>query len=121
MMQVVADWTGIPLSRMEKKESEKLLNLENELQRVVIGQQLASSAIARALRRSRADLKDPRRPIGSFMSWARPASARPRRPSSSPAQMFGNQDALIQIDMSEYMEKFAVSPARRLAPGLCRL
>ena len=67
MMQVIADWTGIPLSRMEKKESERLLNLEKELQKVVIGQEVAASAIARALRRSRADLKDPRRPIGSFM------------------------------------------------------
>src|SRR6185436_7345366 len=68
MMQVVADWTGIPLPRMEKKDSEKLLNLENELQKSVIGQELAASAVSRALRRSRADLKDPRRPLGSFMS-----------------------------------------------------
>ncbi|HEX3730064.1 MAG TPA: ATP-dependent Clp protease ATP-binding subunit, partial [Opitutaceae bacterium] len=65
MMQVVADWTGIPLSRMEKKESEKLLGLETEIQKTVIGQEVAASAIARDLRRSRADLKDPRRPIGS--------------------------------------------------------
>ena len=67
MMQVVADWTGIPLSRMEKKESEKLLQLEDELQKVIIGQDAATVAISRALRRSRADLKDPRRPIGSFL------------------------------------------------------
>ncbi|MDB6127297.1 MAG: NDP-hexose 4-ketoreductase, partial [Verrucomicrobia bacterium] len=67
MMQVVADWTGIPLNRMEKKESEKLLQMEAELQKNVIGQDVACSAVARALRRSRADLKDPRRPIGSFM------------------------------------------------------
>jgi len=67
MLQVVADWTGIPLSRMEKKESEKLLQLENELQKFIIGQDAATVAISRALRRSRADLKDPRRPIGSFL------------------------------------------------------
>ena len=67
MVQVVAEWTGIPLSRMEKKESEKLLDLEKEIQKTVIGQDVAASAIARALRRSRADLKDPRRPIGSFL------------------------------------------------------
>jgi len=67
MMQVVADWTGIPLTRMEKKESEKLLSLEADLQKIVIGQEVATIAISRALRRSRADLKDPRRPIGSFL------------------------------------------------------
>ncbi|MEI6861085.1 MAG: ATP-dependent Clp protease ATP-binding subunit, partial [Verrucomicrobiota bacterium] len=67
MTQVVADWTGIPLSRMEKKDSEKLLLLETEITAHVVGQEVAASAIARALRRSRADLKDPRRPIGSFM------------------------------------------------------
>jgi ATP-dependent Clp protease ATP-binding subunit ClpC len=117
MMQVVADWTGIPLSRMEKKESEKLLTLENELQKSVIGQDPAASAIARALRRSRADLKDPRRPIGSFMFVGPTGVGKTMLAKQLAAQMFGNQDAIIQIDMSEYMEKFAVSRLVGSPPG----
>jgi len=117
IMQIVADWTGIPLSRMEKKESEKLLNLETELQKVVIGQEVAATAIARALRRSRADLKDPRRPIGSFMFVGPTGVGKTETAKQLAAQMFGNQDALIQIDMSEYMEKFAVSRLVGSPPG----
>ncbi len=117
MMQVVADWTGIPLSRMEKKDSEKLLSMEKELQKAVIGQDQASVAIARALRRSRADLKDPRRPIGSFMFVGPTGVGKTMLAKQLAAQMFGNQDALIQIDMSEYMEKFAVSRLVGSPPG----
>jgi ATP-dependent Clp protease ATP-binding subunit ClpC len=117
MMQVVADWTGIPLSRLEKKESEKLLNREHELQRAVIGQGVAASAIARALRRSRADLKDPRRPIGSFLFVGPTGVGKTETAKQLAAQMFGNQDALVQIDMSEYMEKFAVSRLIGSPPG----
>jgi ATP-dependent Clp protease ATP-binding subunit ClpC len=116
-MQVVADWTGIPLSRMEKKESEKLLNLEKEIQHHVIGQELAASAIARALRRSRADLKDPRRPIGSFMFVGPTGVGKTETAKQLAAQMFGNQDALIQLDMSEYMEKHSVSRMVGSPPG----
>jgi len=117
MMQVVADWTGIPLSRMEKKETERLLNLENEIQKVVVGQEVAATAIARALRRSRADLKDPRRPIGSFMFVGPTGVGKTETAKQLAAQMFGNQDALVQIDMSEYMEKFAVSRLVGSPPG----
>jgi ATP-dependent Clp protease ATP-binding subunit ClpC len=117
MMQVVADWTGIPLSRMERKESEKLLGLEKEIQKTVVGQELAASAIARALRRSRADLKDPRRPIGSFLFVGPTGVGKTETAKQLAAQMFGNQDALIQIDMSEYMEKFAVSRLIGSPPG----
>ncbi len=117
MLHVVADWTGIPLSRMEKKEGEKLLGLESEIQKVVIGQELASVAIARALRRSRADLKDPRRPIGSFMFVGPTGVGKTETAKQLAAQMFGNQDALIQIDMSEYMEKFAMSRLVGSPPG----
>ncbi len=117
MMQVVADWTGIPLSRMEKKETERLLNLENEIQKVVVGQEVAAKAIARALRRSRADLKDPRRPIGSFMFVGPTGVGKTETAKQLAAQMFGNQDALVQIDMSEYMEKFAVSRLVGSPPG----
>src|SRR5258706_2505680 len=117
IMQVVADWTGIPLNRMEKKESEKLLQLENELQRMVIGQEIAASSVARALRRSRADLKDPRRPIGSFMFVGPTGVGKTMMAKQLAAQMFGNQDAIIQIDMSEYMEKFSVSRLVGSPPG----
>jgi ATP-dependent Clp protease ATP-binding subunit ClpC len=117
MLKVVAEWTGIPLSRMEKKESEKLLNLEGEIQKVVIGQEAASIAIARALRRSRADLKDPRRPIGSFLFVGPTGVGKTETAKQVAAQMFGKQEALLQIDMSEYMEKFAVSRLIGSPPG----
>ena len=117
MMQVVADWTGIPLSRMEKKDNERLLQMELELQKSVIGQDTAAVAVARALRRSRADLKDPRRPIGSFLFVGPTGVGKTMLAKQLAAQMFGNQDALIQIDMSEYMEKFAVSRLVGSPPG----
>jgi len=117
IMQVVADWTGIPLSRMEKKESEKLLNLEAEIEKSVIGQNVAAGAIARALRRSRADLKDPRRPIGSFLFVGPTGVGKTETAKQLAGQMFGNQDALMQIDMSEYMEKFSVSRLIGSPPG----
>jgi ATP-dependent Clp protease ATP-binding subunit ClpC len=117
MMQVVADWTGIPLSRMEKKESEKLLLLEGELQKVIIGQEAATVAISRALRRSRADLKDPRRPIGSFLFVGPTGVGKTELAKQLAAQMFASQDAIIQFDMSEYMEKFSVSRLIGSPPG----
>ena len=117
MMQVVADWTGIPLSRMEKKDNERLLQMELELQKTVIGQDTAAIAVARALRRSRADLKDPRRPIGSFLFVGPTGVGKTMLAKQLAAQMFGNQEALIQIDMSEYMEKFAVSRLVGSPPG----
>ena len=117
MMQVVADWTGIPMNRLEKKENEKLLALEGELQKAVIGQEIAASAIARALKRSRADLKDPRRPIGSFMFVGPTGVGKTMLAKQLAAQIFGNQDAIIQIDMSEYMEKFTVSRLVGSPPG----
>jgi len=117
MMQVVADWTGIPLSRMEKKESEKLLQLEAELQKVIIGQETATVAISRALRRSRADLKDPRRPIGSFLFVGPTGVGKTELAKQLAAQMFASQDAIIQLDMSEYMEKFSVSRLIGSPPG----
>jgi len=117
MLQVVADWTGIPLSRMEKKESEKLLLLEGELQKVIIGQEVATVAISRALRRSRADLKDPRRPIGSFLFVGPTGVGKTELAKQLAAQMFASQDAIIQFDMSEYMEKFSVSRLIGSPPG----
>ena len=117
MVRVVAEWTGIPLNRLEKKESERLLALEGELQKAIVGQDPATIAIARALRRSRADLKDPRRPIGSFMFMGPTGVGKTELAKQLAAQIFGNQDALLQIDMSEYMEKFAVSRLIGSPPG----
>ncbi|MEM1222929.1 MAG: ATP-dependent Clp protease ATP-binding subunit [Verrucomicrobiota bacterium] len=117
MLQVVADWTGIPLSRMEQKESRKLLGLEKELQAEVIGQNIATEVISKALRRSRADLKDPKRPIGSFMFLGPTGVGKTLLAKILAEQMFGDKDAVIQIDMSEYMEKFAVSRMVGSPPG----
>lgn len=117
MLQVVADWTGIPLSRMEKEESKKLLKLEAELQVEVVGQNMATEAVAKALRRSRADLKDPKRPIGSFMFLGPTGVGKTLLAKVLADHMFGDKDSIIQIDMSEYMEKFAVSRLVGSPPG----
>lgn len=117
MLEVVAAWTGIPLSRMEQKESKKLLKLESHLQGEVIGQNMATEVVSKALRRSRADLKDPRRPIGSFMFLGPTGVGKTLLAKVLAEEMFGNQDAIIQIDMSEYMEKFAVSRLVGSPPG----
>ena len=117
MLLVVSDWTGIPLSRMEKKENAKLLELEKELQAKVIGQKPATVAIAKALQRSRANLKDPKRPIGSFLFMGPTGVGKTHLAKVLAEHMFGEQDALIQLDMSEYMEKFAVSRLIGSPPG----
>ncbi len=117
MLQVVSGWTGIPLSRMEEKETEKLLKLEQELQEDVIGQDSATEVIAKALRRSRADLKDPRRPIGSFMFLGPTGVGKTHLAKILAEKMFGDQDSIVQIDMSEYMEKFSVSRLIGSPPG----
>ncbi len=117
MLHVVSDWTGIPLKRMEQKESEKLLNLENELQETVVGQDEATVAIAKALRRSRADLKDPRRPIGSFLFMGPTGVGKTHLAKTLAESIFGDIEAIVQIDMSEYMEKFAVSRLIGSPPG----
>jgi len=117
MLQVVAAWTGIPLSRMEAADSKKLLNLETELRDEVVGQDRATQVIAKALRRSRADLKDPKRPIGSFMFLGPTGVGKTLLAKVLAEQMFGDKDSIIQIDMSEYMEKFAVSRLIGSPPG----
>ena len=117
MLQVVADWTGIPLSRMEAKESKKLLKLEEDLREYIVGQDFATEVVAKALRRSRADLKDPRRPIGSFMFLGPTGVGKTHLAKILAERIFGDQDSLIQIDMSEYMEKHAVSRMIGSPPG----
>ena len=114
---VVSDWTGVPLSRMEEGEASRLLKLGDELQKKVVGQEEACLAIARALRRSRAALKDPKRPIGSFLFLGPTGVGKTYLAKILAEQMFGKQDALIQIDMSEYMEKYSVSRLIGSPPG----
>jgi ATP-dependent Clp protease ATP-binding subunit ClpC len=117
IMTVVAKWTGVPLQRMEEKETEKLLKMEDELKSRVIGQDEAVIAISRALRRSRADLKDPRRPIGSFIFLGPTGVGKTYLARNLAEFMFGDKEALIQIDMSEYMEKFTSSRLIGSPPG----
>ena len=117
MLYIVSSWTGIPLSRMEEKETEKLLKLEAEIQVEVIGQNIATEVIAKALRRSRADLKDPRRPIGSFMFMGPTGVGKSHLAKVLAEKIFGDQDSIVQLDMSEYMEKFTVSRLIGSPPG----
>jgi ATP-dependent Clp protease ATP-binding subunit ClpC len=117
IMAVVSKWTGVPLRRMEEKEAEKLLKMEDELKGRVIGQNEAVIAISKALRRSRADLKDPRRPIGSFLFLGPTGVGKTYLARNLAEFMFGDPDALIQIDMSEYMEKFTASRLIGSPPG----
>ena len=117
IMSIVAKWTGVPLSRMEEKETEKLLKMEEELKGRVIGQDEAVTAISKALRRSRADLKDPRRPIGSFLFLGPTGVGKTYLARNLAEFMFGDPDSLIQIDMSEYMEKFTASRLIGSPPG----
>jgi ATP-dependent Clp protease ATP-binding subunit ClpC len=117
IMAVVSKWTGVPLRRMEEKEAEKLLKMEGELEGRVIGQDEAVKAISKALRRSRADLKDPRRPIGSFLFLGPTGVGKTYLARNLAEFMFGDAEALIQIDMSEYMEKFTSSRLIGSPPG----
>ena len=117
IMHVVSKWTGVPLNRMEQAETQKLLQMENELKGKVIGQDEAVVAISKALRRSRADLKDPRRPIGSFIFLGPTGVGKTFLAQCLAEFMFGDREALIQIDMSEYMEKFASSRLIGSPPG----
>jgi ATP-dependent Clp protease ATP-binding subunit ClpC len=116
-MNIIAKVTGVPLQRMEQKETEKLLRMEQELKGKVIGQDEAVVAISKALRRSRADLKDPRRPIGSFIFLGPTGVGKTFLAQTLAEFMFGDRDALIQIDMSEYMEKFTASRLIGSPPG----
>jgi ATP-dependent Clp protease ATP-binding subunit ClpC len=117
ILHVVSKWTGIPLQRMEQGEMARLLKVEEEMTKVVVGQKEAVSAICKALRRSRADLKDPRRPIGTFALLGPTGVGKTLLAKTLAEQMFGDTKALIQLDMSEYMEKFNVSRLIGSPPG----
>ena len=114
---VVATLTGVPVQQLEEGESAKLLRMEAELEHTVVGQTPAVEAISRALRRSRAELKDPRRPIGSFIFLGPTGVGKTLLAKALAEFMFGDPDALISIDMSEYMEKFNVSRLVGSPPG----
>ncbi len=114
---VVAKWTGIPLARMGEADMTRLLRMEAELGRTVIGQPEAIAAISKALRRSRADLKDPRRPIGSFVFLGPTGVGKTLLAKALAEFMFQDAQALIQVDMSEYMEKFSSSRLVGSPPG----
>ncbi len=115
--KIVSQWTGIPLFRLEEKESEKLLKIEEELHRRVVGQEEAILAIAHAVRRSRAGIKDPKRPIGSFVFLGPTGVGKSLLARALAEFMFGDEDSLLQLDMSEYMEKFNVSRLIGAPPG----
>ena len=117
MMQVVSKWTGIPLQRMGQGEMQRLLTVEVEMEKVVVGQKEAVSALCKALKRSRADLKDPRRPIGTFLLLGPTGVGKTLLAKTLAEQMFGDSKSLIQLDMSEYMEKFNVSRLVGSPPG----
>ena len=114
---VVSAWTGIPVRDIAAKESERLMNLEKKLKRRVIGQDEAVAALSKAIRRSRAGLKDPKRPIGSFLFLGPTGVGKTELAKTLAATLFGTEDALIRFDMSEYMEKYSVSRMVGAPPG----
>src|SRR5437870_5598156 len=117
MIHIISKVTGVPLQRMEQAETQKLLMMESEMKQRVIAQEEAVTAISKALRRSRADLKDPKRPIGSFVFLGPTGVGKTYLARTLAEFMFGDADALIQIDMSEYMEKFTASRLIGSPPG----
>ncbi len=117
ILTVVSKWTGIPLQRMGQDEMARLLAVEGEMSKVVVGQKEGVSAICKALRRSRADLKDPRRPIGTFLLLGPTGVGKTLLAKTLAENMFGDSKSLIQLDMSEYMEKFNVSRLVGSPPG----
>jgi ATP-dependent Clp protease ATP-binding subunit ClpC len=114
---IVSRWTGIPVTRLQEAESSRLLRMEEELHLSVVGQDEAITAIARAMRRSRAGLKDPRRPIGSFIFSGPTGVGKTELARSLAKFLFADAQALIRVDMSEYMEKFSVSRLIGAPPG----
>ncbi|MBN4000835.1 ATP-dependent chaperone ClpB [Nostoc sp. LPT] len=115
--EIISKWTGIPISKLVESEKEKLLHLEDELHRRVVGQEEAVTAVADAIQRSRAGLADPNRPIASFIFLGPTGVGKTELAKALAAYMFDSEDALVRIDMSEYMEKHAVSRLIGAPPG----
>ena len=114
---VVAQWTGIPVAKIAEEESETLLHLEDEVHKRVIGQDDAVTAVAKAVRRARAGLKDPKRPIGSFLFLGPTGVGKTELARALASSLFGDESAMIRLDMSEYMEKHTVSRLVGAPPG----
>jgi ATP-dependent Clp protease ATP-binding subunit ClpC len=114
---IVAKWTGIPVHRLTEKESDKLIHLEDELHKRVVGQEEAIKSLSQAIRRSRTGLKDPKRPIGSFIFLGPTGVGKTELARAVSEVLFGDEDSLVRIDMSEYMEKFSVSRLIGAPPG----
>ena len=114
---IVSRWTGIPVTRLQEAETARLLRMEDELHQTVIGQDEAIKAISKAIRRSRAGLKDPRRPIGSFVFSGPTGVGKTELARALAKFLFADESALIRVDMSEYMEKFSVSRLIGAPPG----
>lgn len=114
---VVASWTGIPVVKLKEEETERLLKMEEILHKRVIGQEDAVKSISRAVRRARAGLKDPKRPIGSFIFLGPTGVGKTELARALAEALFGEEDAMIRIDMSEYMEKHSTSRLVGAPPG----
>ena len=115
--ELVSMWTGVPVMQLAQEESVRLLNMEDELHKAIIGQQEAIERIAKAVRRGRAGLKDPRRPIGSFMFLGPTGVGKTELTKALARFLFGSEDALVQLDMSEFMERHSVSRLVGAPPG----
>ena len=115
--EVIASWTNIPVKKLTQDENEKLKNLEQELHKRVIGQDEAVSAVAKAIRRGRLGLKDPNRPIGSFLFLGQTGVGKTELSKALAESLFGNEDSMIRIDMSEYMESHSVAKLIGAPPG----
>lgn len=114
---VVSQWTGVPLTQLRKSETDRLVNLEKVLHHRVVGQKEAVSAVSRAIRRARSGLKDPQRPIGSFMFLGPTGVGKTELAKALAEAMFGSEDNMIRVDMSEYMEKYSTSRLVGAPPG----
>ncbi len=115
--EIISKQTGIPLSRLTAQETEKILHMQEILKKTIVGQNDALDTVCKALRRSRADIKDPNRPIGSFLFLGPTGVGKSLLAKSLAIELFGGKNALIQVDMTEYMEKFAVSRLNGSPPG----
>lgn len=115
--EIVASWTGIPITQLTTEESERLLHMEEELHRRIVGQEEAVKAVSRAIRRGRVGLKDPKKPIGSFIFLGPTGVGKTELCKALAAAMFGDENAMIRLDMSEYMEKHTVSRLVGSPPG----
>jgi ATP-dependent Clp protease ATP-binding subunit ClpB len=117
--EVVSRWTGIPVSRMLEGEREKLVRMEDRLGLRVIGQDRAIQAVSNAVRRARSGLQDPNRPIGSFIFMGPTGVGKTELAKALAEFIFDDEQAMVRIDMSEYMEKHAVAAPDRRASGVC--